>query len=155
MDGIMFGRRPSRVLTGNNILDDMSQGLGRAPALPEPGERGRIVRAKSEYLVRHWDESMQIEWARLAHSYTGDSAVVATANGFPELSGQHPCSGHTQPSLVRGWWRRQQVKDIFLQAVEVDLPWNDSRACGSTPEGGKLVGHSNDGEAVVQPIGVR
>jgi hypothetical protein len=47
------------------------------------------------------------------------------------------------------------VKDILLQAVEVDLPGDDSSARGSTPEGGKLIGSPNDGEAVVQPIGVR
>ena len=143
MDGIMFGRQPGparRILTGNNILGDMSQGLRRAPVLPEPGERYRIVRAKSEYLVRHWDESMQIERARLAHSYTGDSAFVATANGFAQLSGQHPCSGHAQCARLRGRWRHQQVKDILLQAVEVDLPGDDSRARGSTPEGGELIG---------------
>jgi hypothetical protein len=47
------------------------------------------------------------------------------------------------------------MKDILLQAVEVDLPGDDSRACGSTPEGSELIDRTNDGEAVVQPIGVR
>jgi hypothetical protein len=110
MDGTMFGRRPgpaSRILTGNNVLGDMSQGLGRAPVLPEPGERRRVIRTKSEHLVRHWEESMQIEWARLAHSHTCDSAFVAKANGVSQLPSQHPCSGHTQRSLLRGRWRRQ------------------------------------------------
>ena len=94
--------RRLRILTGNDVLGDMSQGLGRAPVLPEPGERHRVVRAKSEHLVRHWDESMQIERARLAHSHTGDSAFVATANGFSQLPGQHPCSGHAQCARLRG-----------------------------------------------------
>ena len=133
MDGIMLGRHlgpAQRILTGNNVLGDMSQGLGRAPVLPEPGERLRVVRAKLEHLVRHRDESMQIEWARLAHSHTSDSAFVATANGFSQLPGQHPCSSYAQRARLRGWWRHQQVKDILLHAVEVDLPGDDSRACG-------------------------
>jgi hypothetical protein len=123
--------------------------------LPEPGERYRIVWAKSEYLVRHWDESVQIEWARLAHSYTGDSALVATADGFAELSGQQTRSSHAQRARLRGRWRHQQVEDILLQAVEVDLPGDDSRACGSASEGSELIARSNHGETVVQPIGMR
>ena len=133
----------------------MSQGLRRAPVLPESGERHRVLRAKSEHVVRYWDESMQIEWARLAQSHTRDSAFVATANGVSQLPGQHPCSGHAQCARLRRRWRHQQMKDILLQAVEVDLPGDDSRACGSASEGGELIGRSNDGEAVVQPIGVR
>ena len=105
MDGIMLGRQPGsaqRILTGNNVLGDMSQRLGRAPVLPEPGERHRVVRAKSEHVVRHRDERVQIERARLAHSHTCDGAFVATANGFAQLPGQHPCSGHAQRARLRG-----------------------------------------------------
>jgi hypothetical protein len=47
------------------------------------------------------------------------------------------------------------MKDIFLHAIEVDLPRNDSRARGGTPEGSELICRSNDGEAVVEPIGMR
>jgi hypothetical protein len=154
----MPGRRPGpapRILTGNNVLGDVSQGLGRAPVLPEPSKRRRVVRTKSEHFVRHRDESVQIEWARLAHSHTSDSAFVATVNGFPQLPGQHPCSSHAQRARLQERWRHQQVEDILLHAVEVDLPGDDSRACGSTPEDDKLIGCPNDGEAVVQPIGVR
>jgi hypothetical protein len=90
----------------------------------------RVIRTKSEHLVRRWEESMQIEWARLAHSHTCGSAFVATANGFSQLPGQHPCSDHTQRSLLRGRWRRQQVKDIFLHAVRIDAP--DTSSSSST-----------------------
>ena len=128
VEGIMSGCQPGpapRILTNNNILGDMSQGLGRAPVLPEPGVRHRVLRAKLEHLVRHWDQSMQIERARLAHSHPGDSAFVATANGFSQLPGQHPCSGHAQCARLRGRWRHQQVEDILLHAVEIDLPGDD------------------------------
>jgi hypothetical protein len=47
------------------------------------------------------------------------------------------------------------VKDILFHTVEVELPWDDTRAHGGTPKRGELLGHPNDGEAVVQPIGVR
>jgi hypothetical protein len=134
-----------RMLTCNNVIGDMSQRLDGAPVLPEPGERHRIIRAKFEHFVRRWDESMQIEWARLAHSHPGDSAFVTTANGFSQLPSQHLCSSHAQ----RTRRRHQQVKDILLHTVEVDLPGNDSRACGSTPEGDELIEGTNDGEAVV------
>jgi hypothetical protein len=79
---------------------------------------------------------------------------VATANGVPQLPGQHPRSGYAQRPQLRGWWRHQQVKDIFLQAVEVDLPGNDSRACGSALEGSELISRPHDNEAMVQPIGM-
>ncbi len=156
MDSVVLGGQPGaalRILTGNDVLGDMSRWLGRAPVLPEPGERHRVVRTKSEYLVRHWDESMQIEWARVAHSHTGDSAFVAPTHRLSQLSGQHSCSSYAQCARLKG--RHQQMKDIFLHAIEVDLPGNDSRARGGMPEGDELICRSNDGEAVVQPIGMR
>jgi hypothetical protein len=157
MDGIVLGRHlpMQRILTASNILVDMPEGLGRAPVLPEPGKRIRVIRPKSEHVVGHQDECMKVEWACLAYSHTLDSAFVATAGGVSQLPGQRPRSGQAQRARLRGGWRHQQVKDILLQAVEVDLPGDDSRACGSASEGGELIGRSNDGEAVVQPIGVR
>ena len=157
MNGILPSHQhgpPPHLVAGDNVLGDMSQWLGGAPVFPEPGERHRVVRAKSEYLVRHRDERVQIERTRLARSHTCDSAFVATANSFAQLSGQHARPGHAQRARLSGR-RRQQVKDILFHTVEVELPWDDTRARGGTPKGGELLGHPNDGEVVVQPIGVR
>ncbi len=157
MDGIVLGRHlgpVQRILTGSKVLGNMPQGLDRPPVLPEPGKRFRVVRAKLEHAVWHRDERMQIEWARLAHSHTSDSTFVATANGVPQLPGQHPRSGYAQRPQLRVGWCHQQVKDILLQAVEVDLPGDDSRACGGAPEGSELIGRPHDNEAMVQPIGM-
>jgi hypothetical protein len=90
-------------------------------------------------MIGHRDERMQIEGARLAYSHTSDSAFVAMANGVSQLPGQHPRSGHAQRARLRARWCHQ-VKDILFHAVEVDLPGDDSRACGSVLEGGELIG---------------
>jgi hypothetical protein len=113
MSGCQPGPEP-RILTSNNILGDMSQGLGRAPVLPEPGERQRVVRAKLEHMAGNRNERMQIERAGLAQSDAADRAFMATANGFSQLPRKHPCSGHTQCARLRRWWRHRQMKDILL-----------------------------------------
>ncbi len=130
-------------------------GAGSCPSAPRARRAPRVVRATSEHVVRHRDERVQVEWARLAHSHTSDSTFVATADGVSQLPGQHPCSSHAQRAGLRRRRRHQQVKNILLHAVEIDVPGDHSRARGSTPESGKLIGSPNDGEAVVQPIGVR
>jgi hypothetical protein len=126
------------------------------PQRSQSRERHRVVRAEPEYLVRHRDKRVQIERTRLARSHTCNGTFVATVNSFTQLSGQHARPGHAQRAQLRGR-RRQQVKDILVQTVEVELPWDDTRARGGTPKGGELLGHPNDGagEAVVQPISVR
>jgi hypothetical protein len=126
----------------------MSQWPGRAPVFPEPGERHRVVRTKSENFVRHRDECVQIERTRLDRSHTCNGTFVATTNSFARLSGQHARPGHAQCARLSGR-HRQQGKDILFHTVEVELPWDDTRACGGTPKGGELLGHSNDGEAVL------
>ena len=79
----------------------MPQRLRRAPVFPEPGERHRIIRAKPKHRVGHRDQRVQIERTRLAHAHTCNSAFVATANGFAQLSGQHPCPSHAQRARLR------------------------------------------------------
>ena len=90
------------ILTGISVLGDMPQGFGRAPVLPEPGKRCRVVRAKPEHVVGHRNERMQVERARPAQAHTSDSAFVATANGVAQLPSQDPRSGHAQRALLRG-----------------------------------------------------
>lgn len=85
----MLGRQPGpdlRLLTDDNVLRDMPQWLGRAPVFPEPAERHRIIRAKPEDLFGHWNQRMQIERTRLAHTHTCNGAVVPTASGFAQLA---------------------------------------------------------------------
>jgi hypothetical protein len=60
-------------------------------------------------------------------------------NRFPKLSGQHPRPDHAQRARLSGRWRRPQVKDIFPQAVEVELPGDDTPACGGAPKGDELL----------------
>jgi hypothetical protein len=105
MNGILPSRQhgpPPRLLTGDSVLGDMSQWLGRAPMFPQPGERHPVARAKSEHLVRHRDERVQIERTRLARSHTCNGTLVATANSFAQLSGEHPRPGHAQRARLRG-----------------------------------------------------
>ena len=75
----------------------------------------------------------------LARSQACDCAFVAMTNRVPKLSGQHPRPDHAQRARLSGRWRRPQVKDIFPQAVEVELPGDDTPACGGAPKGDELL----------------
>jgi hypothetical protein len=70
----------------------------------------------------------------LARSQSTTAHSWRRPNRFPKLSGQHPRPDHAQRARLSGRWRRPQVKDIFPQAVEVELPGDDTPACGGAPK---------------------
>ena len=132
----------------------MAQRLGGAPVRPQPGQRGRVVRAEAQQVSGHRDQRLQVERTGQAAADPGDGEVVAARHGGAQLIGEDAGAGRTEAAPVRRRWRDQHMEEIFRQAVEVELPGDHPCPGGGLFERGDGGRRAGDGQTMMQPVGV-
>jgi hypothetical protein len=78
-------QRTSRCGFGCRVDAHVTQRLGRAPVLPQPGQRRRTVRAALQHGGRHRHQGMQIERAGLALADLRHRPGVPLCHRRPQL----------------------------------------------------------------------
>ena len=132
----------------------MTERLGRAPVLPQPLQRVRMIRPELQDVTRDRHQRVQIEATSLVVTHPGYRQRVPARNRIAQFAREHPRALETERARLPLGGRQSQ-EGILLDPVEIEMPRDDPGPRRGRPKPGHGVRRALDPQVMEQPVRMR